>query len=128
MRKLAVSNRTQVAIAYSRLAQSGAKKDAEKKALFQQSVDEFTQAVRLRADWAEAHNNLGVALGSQGRFKEAVGEHLEALRLKPDYAGALFNLAYAYRKSGDKKKAMETYEKLNAVDPAMAAKLLEGIK
>ena len=114
--------------ALGHLAQTGAKNDAEKNALFTQAVESFNQAIRLRPDWPEAHNNLGVALGSLGRFKEAVQEHAEAVRLKPDYAGALYNLAYAYRKTGDKKSAMDTYEKLKAINPSMADQLYPHIK
>jgi tetratricopeptide (TPR) repeat protein len=63
-----------------------------------------------------------------GDWKAAVPHHVEAARLKPDYHGAYFNLAFAYRKSGDKKKAMETYQKLAALNPTMAVKLLPLIK
>jgi Flp pilus assembly protein TadD len=114
--------------AYGHLAQKGAKDDAERKSFFTQAVDTLNQAVRLKPDWPEAYNNLGVALGSLGRFKEAVAAHAEAVRQKPDYAGALFNLAYAYKKSGDKKKALETYERLKAVNPGMADRLYPLIK
>jgi Flp pilus assembly protein TadD len=82
----------------------------------------------LKPNWPEAHNNLGVALGSLGRFKEAVAAHAEAVRLKPDYAGALFNLAYAYRKSGDKKKALETHKRLQAVNAGLADRLYPLVK
>ena len=44
--------------------------------------------------YAEAHNNLGVALASQGRISEAIAEYREALRLKPDLAPALYELAW----------------------------------
>jgi Tfp pilus assembly protein PilF len=57
-----------------------------------------------------------------------VTHHAEAVRLRPDYHGAYFNLAFAYRKSGDKQKAFDTYQKLAAMNPAMAAKLQPLIK
>jgi Flp pilus assembly protein TadD len=114
--------------AYGHLAQKGTKNDKEKKALFTQAVETLNQVIRLKSDWPEAHNNLGVALGSLGRVKEAVAAHAEAVRLKPDYAGALFNLAYAYRKSGDKKLALETHKRLQAINPGMAERLYPLVK
>jgi Flp pilus assembly protein TadD len=114
--------------AYGHLAQKGAKNDKERKALFADALATLTQVIRLKPDWPEAHNNLGLALGSLGRFKEAVAAHAEAVRLKPDSAGALFNLAYAYRKSGDKKSALETHKRLQAVNPGMAERLYQQIK
>ena len=115
-------------IAYSRLAQTGGQNDGQKKALFTQSAAASAQAVKLRPQWAEAHNNLGFALGSLGRFKEAIPEHVEALRLKPIFPAALFNLAYAYRRSGDKKRAAETYNKLKEMNPPLANALYPLIK
>ena len=53
------------------------------------------EAVRLRPDYAEAHNNLGIALASQGLIGEAVGHWKEALRIKPDFADARVNLERA---------------------------------
>ena len=42
------------------------------------------QAIRLQPDLAAAHNNLGIALGHQGKLDEAIAEYREAIRLKPD--------------------------------------------
>ena len=42
------------------------------------------EAIRLKPDYAEAHNNLGIALTDQGKLDEAVAEYREAIRLKPD--------------------------------------------
>ena len=46
----------------------------------------------MKPDYADAHNNLGIALYQQGRAAEAIREFQEALRLKPDYADARRNL------------------------------------
>jgi Flp pilus assembly protein TadD len=53
--------------------------------------------VRQRPDYAEAHNNLGIALGSQGRLRDAIGQFEQALRLKPEFPDARRNLEIARR-------------------------------
>jgi Flp pilus assembly protein TadD len=57
----------------------------------------FRAVVRVKPDYAEAHNNLGIALGTLGRLAEAI-EHFElALRLNPGFADARRNLEIAKR-------------------------------
>jgi Flp pilus assembly protein TadD len=58
-------------------------------------VAEFQEAIRLKPDYADAYNNLGVILLNQGRIDEAIKQLQEAIRLKPDYADAQNNLARA---------------------------------
>jgi tetratricopeptide (TPR) repeat protein len=49
----------------------------------------------VKPDYAEAHNNLGIALGTRGRLAEAI-EHFElALRLNPGFVDARRNLEIA---------------------------------
>ena len=55
-------------------------------------IRELQEVLRLKPDYAEAHNNLGTAFYQQGRTGEAIRQFQEALRLKPDYAGARKNL------------------------------------
>ena len=51
----------------------------------------FEAALKIRPDWAEAHNNLGIALASQGRIAEALTHFERAVQLKPDFADARAN-------------------------------------
>jgi Flp pilus assembly protein TadD len=53
------------------------------------------EAVRLKPDYAEAHNNLGIALAQKAQIDEAISQFQEAIRLKPGYADAQNNLAIA---------------------------------
>ena len=60
-----------------------------------EAISQFQEAIRLKPDYAEAHNNLGIALGRKGQTDEAISQFQEAIRLKPDYAEAHNNLARA---------------------------------
>ena len=46
------------------------------------------QAIALKPDYAEAHNNLGITLRELGKLDEAEASYRKAIALKPDAAGA----------------------------------------
>ena len=56
---------------------------------------EFREAVRLRPDFAEAHNNLGLVLTQTDDDEPAIAAFREAIRIRPDYADAHANLGAA---------------------------------
>jgi len=61
-----------------------------------EAVDYYRTAIRIKPDYAEGHDNLGVALlRIPGRSSEAIGEFEAALKLRPDFATAHSNLAGA---------------------------------
>jgi tetratricopeptide (TPR) repeat protein len=47
--------------------------------------------LKIRPGWAEAHNNLGIALASQGRIAEALKHFERAVELNPNLADARAN-------------------------------------
>ena len=49
-------------------------------------------AIKLKPDYALAHNNLGNALFAEGKIEEAISHYKMAIKLKPDYALAHNNL------------------------------------
>src|SRR5580704_4495481 len=57
-----------------------------------QAVASCRVALRLRPNYPEAANNLGLALFAQGKTDEAIARFAEALRLKPNFAMACNNL------------------------------------
>ncbi len=58
-------------------------------------VAEFREAVRLRPDFAEAYNNLGLVLTQADDDSAAIAAFREAIRIRPDYADAHANLGAA---------------------------------
>jgi len=69
------------------------------------SLDEklrfYSEAIRLKPDYADAFNNRGVARSRGGDLKGAIGDYSEAIRLKPDHADAFINRSRARRRNGD---------------------------
>src|SRR5262245_28323964 len=53
---------------------------------FVRAAASFRSALRLKPDFAEAHNALGLALGQQGQLDAAINSFREAVRLRADFA------------------------------------------
>jgi tetratricopeptide (TPR) repeat protein len=66
----------------------------------------FRQQLALRPDWAEVHNDLGIALAQQGRVDEAITSFQQAVRVRPDYAEAYNNLGVVYNQIGKLDEAV----------------------
>lgn len=55
----------------------------------------YEESLRIKPDYAEAHNNLALALMQAGRSDESVFQYLAALKDNPNYAEAYNNLGVA---------------------------------
>jgi Flp pilus assembly protein TadD len=61
--------------------------------------------LRLKPDYADAENDLGIALAQIDRLQEAVAHFEAALRLRPDYGDAHNNLGVILRALGRTREA-----------------------
>ena len=90
---------------------------------------EFTEALRLRPDFALAANNLGFIYFRRGQFPEAVRWFENTIQMDPARTIAYLNLGEAAEKAGDPKKARSSYERLLGLRPteSLAAKAREAL-
>ncbi|MCH8185174.1 MAG: tetratricopeptide repeat protein [Chloroflexi bacterium] len=75
----------------------------------QQESDCYQEALRLRPDYPQAHNNLAVVLKARGEEAAAAEHYREALRLRPDYPEAHYNHAVLLHARGSVASAAEHY-------------------
>ena len=61
---------------------------------FDEAIAHLQQALEIKPDYAEAHNNLGMALAGQGKIAEAVVQWREAVRLQPNQIAFVNHLAW----------------------------------
>lgn len=78
---------------------------------------EFTEALKLRPDFALAANNLGFVFYKQEKYKEAARWFDNTVKLDPSRAIAYRNLGDAHMQSGDKPKAKAAFETYLALAP-----------
>ena len=63
---------------------------------YQQAIDEFTEAIRLKPDEEFAFLNRGTAYYSLQQYDQAISDFTEFIRPKPDFDAAFFNRARTY--------------------------------
>jgi Flp pilus assembly protein TadD len=97
----------------------GAALTAERR--YEEGTRELERAVVLRPGYAEAWNNLGLALAPQkGRLSEASDAFRRALALRPSFGEAWNNLGVTLAMQGRSEGAIEAFEKATMADPASA--------
>jgi protein O-mannosyl-transferase len=84
------------------------------------AILEFTEALRIKPDFAFARNNLGNALFRQGKYNEAILHLREALRLKPNLLGTHNNMGIILSIKGDFDNAIRHFKKALAINPRSA--------
>jgi TolA-binding protein len=82
---------------------------------------EFTEALKLRPDFALAANNLGFVYFKQNRFAEAARWFEITLKADPSRAVAYLNLGDAYTNTSEPEKAQKAYRTYLELAPAGVA-------
>jgi tetratricopeptide (TPR) repeat protein len=81
------------------------------------AMENFKQAVSLKADFAEAKNNLGAMLNEAQDYDAALKELEGAVNAAPDFAEARLNLGNAYRGKQEAAKALSQYQQVLRIRP-----------
>ena len=74
------------------------------------AILDYTMAIQLESDFAEAYNNRGNVKDELGQHFTAISDYDIAIRLKPDYAGAYLNRGVAKAKLGQHFAAISDYD------------------
>ena len=69
---------------------------------YTEAIVSYEEAVKIRPDYAEVWNNLGIMLGNLGRHADALATFEKALEIRPEYADAQKNREIALRLKGEK--------------------------
>jgi len=81
------------------------------------SISLWTHALACTSDNFLAQNDLGTALGDQGKWDEAIGHYERALQLMPDNAEVHFNFAVALAGKKQWDEAIEHYTQALRLQP-----------
>ena len=84
-----------------------------------EAIIQFQEAIRLKPDDANTHNDLGVVLGMKGQTDEAISQYREALRLKPDFADTGNNLGIALGMKGKIDEAIRQFQETIGLKPGL---------
>jgi Flp pilus assembly protein TadD len=82
-----------------------------------EAIAQFERALALRPDYAEAHNNLGLALSQAGRTADAITHLARAVELKPAMTEAHNNLGIAFVRAGRTNDAVGEFRHAAALAP-----------
>ena len=99
---------------------------------FDDAIDNYKQALKIKPDYAEAYYNMGIALKDKGDPEAAIDSYKQALKIKPDYAEAYNNMGVALKRvvftkpsSGLQEVISSMIDRKNIVNPVAAISLLK---
>jgi tetratricopeptide (TPR) repeat protein len=91
------------------------------------AILDFTRAIALNSNLAEAYDSRGVAYDQKGLYARAVDDYDRAIALKADFAEAYFNRGAAFEHQRRYARAVLDYRAALGLDPGLAA-AAEGLR
>ncbi len=73
------------------------------------AIADFTEALKLAPDYANAYNGRGNAYADKGLYDRAIAEFSRAIKLNPQHRNAYYNLGRAFHKKGLYRRAIANY-------------------
>ncbi|PEU75287.1 hypothetical protein CN394_27545 [Bacillus anthracis] len=94
----------------------------------EEAIRDYTKAIELKPDYAQAHNNRGLVFESKGNQEEAIRDYTKAIELKPDYALAYYNRGIVFNSKGNQEEAIKDFTMAIGIEPQYGSKLDPIIK
>ncbi|HKP45167.1 MAG TPA: polysaccharide biosynthesis/export family protein [Pyrinomonadaceae bacterium] len=88
-----------------------------------EAVDAFKQSNKLKPNDPQTNYMLGMAYWKSKSYIQSVDAFKRAIKVKPEWDEAYFRLGLSYYVLGRTGNSNETYKKLLALNPSLAAKL-----
>lgn len=89
---------------------------------YQGSIREYTKALELYPNYAEAYNNIGVSYYHLGKYSKAIKYYKQALRIDPNYTIAKQNMEDAHQAKSEK-----TGEFVGSIIEAIINGVIDGV-
>jgi tetratricopeptide (TPR) repeat protein len=84
---------------------------------FRGAIADYTEAIRLNPNYAEAYNDRGAARYDLGDKQGAIADYNTAIKINPNYAYAYNNRGTARSDLGDKQGAIADYTSAIKINP-----------
>ena len=91
------------------------------------AVKSYEKALAIKPDYAEAHNNLGIAFKDLAQLDAAVKCYEQALAIKPDYAEAHNNLGNAFKDLAQLDAAVKSYMEVSRYSSQTILRLINHL-
>jgi tetratricopeptide (TPR) repeat protein len=88
---------------------------------YDEAIEQYGEALRLKPGLAEAHVNWGIALRAKGDAEGAVQKYLEALQLDPLLPDAHYSLGIALLETGRRASAEKAFRRALELRPDFPA-------
>ena len=85
--------------------------------------ENFRKAIQLNPNYAEALDNLGIALAAKGRFDEAIENFRQAIRINSNRPETFFHLGMTLGQLGRTHEAVAQYREALRLNPNLAGAL-----
>src|ERR1700722_9627940 len=84
---------------------------------YDQAIIHYTEAIRLKPDYADAYFSRGASYLFKGDYDHAIADYAEAIRLQPDFAHAYYGRANAYSHQAIYDQAIIDYTQAIRLQP-----------
>jgi tetratricopeptide (TPR) repeat protein len=84
---------------------------------YEEAIVHCRRAIAIKPDFAEAHNNLGMAVAALKRLDESIPHYLRALEIRPGFAEVHNNLGNAFAALKRRDEAITHYRRALEIKP-----------
>ncbi|WP_410172242.1 tetratricopeptide repeat protein, partial [Dolichospermum planctonicum] len=83
----------------------------------QKAIDDYTQAININPNDADAYNNRGLVRSELGNKQGAIDDYTQAIKINPNYSYAYNNRGIVRSELGNKPGAIDDYTQAIKINP-----------
>ena len=95
---------------------------------YDQAISEYTKAIELNPNSAEAYYHRGFTYGEKGQYDQAISDYNKTLEINPRYAEAYYNRGVAYCFKREYEKSWEDVKKAQSLGCQIHPEFLDRLR